>query len=112
MRGFNYGAGGGARRSRVNCRTAAARDAPRQRQPAQTPVSLDALRDRIVRDYPAALREIVLEGAARTADYQDIAYATLFLDRLDKILAADRAASGDFSATRETARYLALVDVL
>ena len=50
----------------------------------------------------------MLEGAARTADYQDIAYATLFLDRLDRVLAADRAAGGDFSTTRETARYLAL----
>ncbi len=71
-------------------------------------MSLESLRDRIVRDYPAALREIVLEGAARTADWQDTAYATLFLDRLDKILAADRAAGGDLSTTRETARYLAL----
>ncbi len=92
----------------LNCRTAAVLWRRLLRPSARTPVSLNSLRDRIVRDYPAALREIVLEGAARTADYQDIAYATLFLNRLDNVLAADRAAGGDFSTARETARYLAL----
>jgi indolepyruvate ferredoxin oxidoreductase beta subunit len=106
MRGFNYGLAV-ARGEVVELPNRGRTVAP-MAAAAQTPASLDSLRDRIVRDYPAALREIVLEGAARTADYQDIAYATLFLDRLDKILAADRAVGGDFSTTRETARYLAL----
>jgi indolepyruvate ferredoxin oxidoreductase, beta subunit len=50
----------------------------------------------------------VMEGTARVFDYQDFDYAKLFLDRLEPILAAERAAKGDFSVTRETARYLAL----
>jgi indolepyruvate ferredoxin oxidoreductase beta subunit len=107
MRGFGYGLA--VARGEVVELPNRGRMATPATAAAQMPVSLNALRDRIVRDYPAALREIVLEGAARTADYQDIAYATLFLDRLDKILAADKAAGGiDFSTTRETARYLAL----
>jgi indolepyruvate ferredoxin oxidoreductase beta subunit len=72
------------------------------------PLSLNTLRDRIVRDYPATVRDIVMEGTARVADYQDIAYAVLYLDRLDSVLAADRVSNGDLSTTRETARYLAL----
>jgi len=74
-------------------------------EPAPT---LLGLRDRIARDFPASTHEIVLEGAARTFDYQDYDYAKLYLDRLDPILAAERAAKGDFTVTRETARYLAL----
>ena len=107
MRGFNYGLAV-ARGEVVELQPRGRACAPAATAAPRNAVSLNALRDRIVRDYPAALREIVLEGAARTADYQDIAYANLYLDRLDKILAADRAAKGDFSATRETARYLAL----
>ena len=107
MRGFSYGLSV-ARGEVVELPNRGRVVTPVATTTAQTPVSLNSLRDRIVRDYPAAIREIVLEGAARTADYQDIAYATLFLDRLDRVLAADRAAGGDFSTTRETARYLAL----
>jgi indolepyruvate ferredoxin oxidoreductase beta subunit len=105
MRGFSYGLAV-ARGEVVELQ-------PRQRPaaaPAQqsVPDTLAALRDRIVRDFPESVREVVLQGAARAADYQDIAYAQLFLDRLDPIVAAEKAARGDFSVTRETARYLAL----
>lgn len=78
---------------------------------AERPVvseTLESLRDRIVRDYPPMTHEIVMEGAARAFDYQDIDYAKLYLDRLDPILATERASNGDFVTTRETARYLAL----
>jgi indolepyruvate ferredoxin oxidoreductase beta subunit len=70
--------------------------------------TLETLRDRILRDYPPMPHEIVMEGAARVFDYQDMEYAKLYLDRIDSVLAADRAARGDFVTTRETARYLAL----
>jgi indolepyruvate ferredoxin oxidoreductase beta subunit len=68
-----------------------------------------ALKTRIERDYPASLQPIVLEAAGRTLDYQDEGYATLYLDRLDTVLALDKArGGGDFELTRETARHLGL----
>jgi indolepyruvate ferredoxin oxidoreductase beta subunit len=106
MRGFNYGLA--VARGEVVELQPRAQASATEPVAIRQPASLNALRDRIVRDYPASTREIVLEGAARTADYQDLNYASLYLDRLDKILVADRAAKGDYSTTRETARYLAL----
>jgi indolepyruvate ferredoxin oxidoreductase beta subunit len=63
-------------------------------------------------DFPEAAREMVALGHARVLEYQDPAYATLYLARLRRILAAERAAdphgAQDYAATRETARFLAL----
>src|SRR5262245_30926016 len=100
LRGFNYGlsvAEGDVVELQPRTRGAAPK-------PATAVVSdtLETLRDRILRDYPPMTHEIVMEGAARVFDYQDMDYAKLYLDRLDKVLAADRAARGDFVATRET----------
>jgi indolepyruvate ferredoxin oxidoreductase beta subunit len=102
LRGFNYGLAV-ARGEVVELQ-------PRARASAAPAAAdtLGALRDRIVRDYPETIRDVVMEGAARAADYQDIAYAKFYLDRLDPVLAAERVARGDFVTTRETARYLAL----
>jgi indolepyruvate ferredoxin oxidoreductase beta subunit len=67
------------------------------------------LRARIERDYPKSLQPLVLEACGRTLDYQDAKYATLYLDRLDTVLAIDKArADGDFKFTSETARHLGL----
>ena len=66
------------------------------------------LYDRVRRDHPEAARPIVLEGASRLIDYQDTAYAELYLDRLDTVLAVDVDAPGKAELTSETARYLAL----
>ncbi|HTY67902.1 MAG TPA: indolepyruvate oxidoreductase subunit beta family protein [Alphaproteobacteria bacterium] len=104
LRGFTYGlkaAKGDIVELRPNPRAAA-------RPAAAAPDVLASLRDRVVRDYPASAREIVMEGAARVFDYQDAAYATLYLDRLDRILAAERNARGDGAVVRETGRHLAL----
>jgi indolepyruvate ferredoxin oxidoreductase beta subunit len=80
-----------------------------QKNPAPgSPEALAGLRDRVVRDYPDASREIVMEGAARVFDYQDADYAALYLDRLDRILSADRKSGVEFSVTTETGRHLAL----
>ena len=83
-------------------------------RPAAKPATVTAtdvlarFRDRVVRDYPITAQEIVLEGAARCFDYQDADYANLYLDRLDRVWAADRKAGGDGATTRETGRHLAL----
>jgi indolepyruvate ferredoxin oxidoreductase beta subunit len=59
--------------------------------------------DETVREGARALTRV---GVARMFDYQDAAYAHLYLDRLEKIAALD--ASVDAKLTAETARYLAL----
>jgi indolepyruvate ferredoxin oxidoreductase beta subunit len=63
-------------------------------------------------EFPEATREMVALGHARMLEYQDEAYGVLYLQRLGRILAAERAAdpqgSGGFAVTRETARFLAL----
>jgi indolepyruvate ferredoxin oxidoreductase beta subunit len=82
------------------------REVPAQ---AHTP-TLQPLLDR-VRRLPAAAQPIVLEGARRTIDYQDPAYAALFLDRLERIVAAEDRHSADaasYALLEATARSLAL----
>jgi len=60
-------------------------------------------------EFPAQARDMVALGHARMLDYQDGAYARLYLERLRGILASEQAAGGgDFATTRETARFLAL----
>ena len=51
-------------------------------------------------------RAIVEEGVKRLSDYQDAAYARLYLARLERVRAAAGESAGDL--VRETARYLAL----
>lgn len=66
---------------------------------------------RIGERFPDAVQDVVIEGAKRCVDYQDPAYAGLYLDRLQPILELDEAHGGDragWGLTRETARYLAL----
>jgi indolepyruvate ferredoxin oxidoreductase beta subunit len=106
LRGFNYGLS--VAKGDVVELAPRGRAAPPAPAEPRAPETLASLRDRVVREIPPAAREVAIEGVARVADYQDIAYATLFLDRLAKIVAAETAAKGDFVTTRETARYLAL----
>jgi indolepyruvate ferredoxin oxidoreductase beta subunit len=62
--------------------------------------------------FPAATHEFIEIGYARLRDYQDRAYADLYVERLARILVAERqadvAGAHDFALTRETARFLAL----
>jgi indolepyruvate ferredoxin oxidoreductase beta subunit len=76
---------------------------------ARTP-KLQPLLDRI-RDLPAAVQPVALEGARRTIDYQDPAYAALFLDRVERIAALETRVSpgaGSVALLESTARSLAL----
>ncbi|MEO7008589.1 MAG: indolepyruvate oxidoreductase subunit beta family protein [Caldimonas sp.] len=65
-----------------------------------------------LRDFPPQTHEIVGLGRARMLDYQDAAYAELYLQRLQRVLAAERASDPDgahgYETTRASARYLAL----
>jgi len=67
---------------------------------------LTAQAARIARDFPAPARFNLVMGLKRTAEYQDIAYANLFLDRVATVAALDTDASARL--TTETARYTAL----
>jgi len=62
--------------------------------------------------FPPATHELIALGHARVLEYQDDAYARLYLERLQRVLAAERAgdppASNGHATTRETARHLAL----
>jgi len=64
-----------------------------------------ALIERIDSAFPAAARSMLIEGARRLADYQDPAYAQLYLDRLARI---SRPAQGEPLLLQESARHLAL----
>ena len=67
-----------------------------------------ALRARIESRFPAALHELLGMAAARLSDYQDDAYASLFLDRVEGVAALDTSPSNDAQLTAATARSLAL----
>src|SRR5690606_8036236 len=59
--------------------------------------------------FPDAVRETIGHGIARLLDYQDAAYARLYLDRLKEVaVAAQGANDPDHLLLHETARYLAL----
>jgi indolepyruvate ferredoxin oxidoreductase, beta subunit len=62
---------------------------------------------RIRDELPEAAHVFAIEGVKRLADYQDPAYATLYLDRLAAIRAGDDGRDS-WRLTREAARHLAL----
>jgi indolepyruvate ferredoxin oxidoreductase, beta subunit len=65
-----------------------------------------------VTQFPPQVHDMLALGHARVLEYQDRSYAELYLRRLRSVLdterAADPAAAGGYSITRETARWLAL----
>ncbi len=69
---------------------------------------LYALASRVQRAFPEATHDILFVGITRLADYQDVRYATQYLDRLDPIREADTHRNGEFTLLRETSRHLAL----
>jgi indolepyruvate ferredoxin oxidoreductase beta subunit len=62
--------------------------------------------------FPSALHDVLALGHARVADYQDAAYAALYVERLQRVLDAERrgdpAGAQCHATARETARWLAL----
>ncbi|MEM7250749.1 MAG: indolepyruvate oxidoreductase subunit beta family protein [Pseudomonadota bacterium] len=59
--------------------------------------------------FPAAVKPVVDVGVSRASEYQDKAYADLFVDRVRRIYAAEsESAPSHFSITIEAARHLAL----
>lgn len=75
--------------------------APQSRDP-----EVRRLLERISSEFPAQARAVLLEGVRRLVDYQDPAYAGLYLDRLGPFRDAS-GADGELLLA-ETARHLAL----
>ncbi len=77
----------------------------------ETPMQ-PALAGEVARTFPPPVHDMLALGHARLVDYQDAAYAALYLDRLQQVLAAERASdpagANAFAVTREMARWLAL----
>ena len=88
-----------------------ASDVHRTIAPAAKPVREAPTVERVRLRFPAETFDVLEAGVARLIDYQDRAYAELYLDRLEPILALDREAGGaenGYKLTRETGRRLAL----
>jgi indolepyruvate ferredoxin oxidoreductase, beta subunit len=68
--------------------------------------ALAGLAARITSSFPQSCHGILLAGIQRLADYQDVRYAALYLDRLEPI--RDLAQPGALDVLSEAARYLAL----
>lgn len=66
-----------------------------------------ALAERIDATLPASVQNFALHGALKALDFQDMAYARAYLDRLDAIVARDNALEG-YALSTEVARQLAL----
>ena len=83
-------------------------------------LSISELPTQIIRDLDASLaskfpkntHDLLTLGVARLVDYQNAAYADLYVQRLQKVFAAERAVdpagAHGFAATREMVRWLAL----
>ncbi|MDC9593901.1 indolepyruvate oxidoreductase subunit beta family protein [Xenorhabdus sp. IM139775] len=67
---------------------------------------INALLLHIRQKIPPCIHDIVIEGVRRLIDYQDPAYARLYLDRLQKLI--KQAVRQDEPLLGETARHLAL----
>lgn len=83
--------------------SAAAKAAP---VPAHQSPVVAALLERVQREHRPVCQDVVREGVRRLIDYQDPAYAELYLDRLARLV--QRAGQDDDTLVRETARHLAL----
>jgi len=84
---------------------------PQVQRPTPVVSAADALIERARAELPGECLGVAEEGVRRLVDHQDTAYAALYLDRLARVLAADRASGGareGFALTRESARHLAL----
>jgi len=69
-----------------------------------------SLTERVRQSFPAEVHEILEQGVARVADFQDDDYAALYLDRLAPIAKLDQGQADmeNWELTNETARFLAL----
>lgn len=80
---------------------------PPGNSPEPTTAAGRRLRARIHAELPLAAHALAIEGVRRLLDYQDAAYADLYLDRLCALAAIDTVDAAS-ALTSEAARHLAL----
>jgi indolepyruvate ferredoxin oxidoreductase beta subunit len=72
---------------------------------------LSRLLGRILGKFPAQCQSMLFAGISRLVDYQDVAYAAEYLDRMEKLCSLDAAGAGSahgFAFTTEAAKHLAV----
>ena len=70
--------------------------------------TLESLEQDVAHTVLAVAQPIAIEGVRRLVPYQDLAYARLYLDRLEPIQAADESAGAQGKLLTEVARHLAV----
>ena len=82
--------------------------APAAVKPASIPrdPKVRSLLDRVREAFPAEAHTMLIEGVRRTIDFQDPAYADVYLDRMARVCA--KTGDRDLKLINETARHLAL----
>jgi indolepyruvate ferredoxin oxidoreductase beta subunit len=73
--------------------------------PAPTTAAGARMAERIAREFPPAAHALIAEGVRRLMDYQDLAYAELYLERLTPFVSLDKMGG---RLVAEAARHLAL----
>ncbi|MFO1350379.1 MAG: indolepyruvate oxidoreductase subunit beta family protein [Gammaproteobacteria bacterium] len=101
LRGFQTGLALARGETRVKPAT------PLPRSQARREAELEAVLEQVYRQFPPLTHAIVGEGVKRVCDFQDAAYARMYVERLARILEHDDI-NEHFALTRETGRYLAL----
>jgi len=80
--------------------------------PDPTPQPAFVLPEAVRSRFPVQIQTMLSHGYARVLDYQDHAYANLYLRRVEQVLqteqTVDPTGKQDFATTREMARWLAL----
>jgi indolepyruvate ferredoxin oxidoreductase beta subunit len=81
-------------------------------QASSAAAQVPALSSGLAQAFPADVHEMLALGHVRLREYQDEAYAALYVERLQRVLAAERHTDGGtangHATTREVARWLAL----
>ena len=95
------------RRLRCRSRKTSACEAFRKKR-ARPPQRRLSLSTRWRARFPPSPRQIGLEGVRRLINYQSVAYARLYLDRLRPVIADDQAMGAQGKLLKEVARHLAV----
>jgi len=110
LRGFALGYAAAEGGSTTSSAEANARARSSEAQARSSEARAQSLAQRVRQSFPAEVRQMIEQGVARVADFQDHDYASLYLDRLDPIARRDQehAGAAKWQLTGETARFLAL----
>jgi indolepyruvate ferredoxin oxidoreductase beta subunit len=110
LRGFALGYAAAEGKSSAAADDAKTANLEANAQARSTGAQARSLAERVRQTFPFELHQMIEQGVARVADFQDRGYATLYLDRLAPIAKLDQHQAGaeSWKLTSETARFLAL----